>query len=156
MDNFRKNATENASSSDTLRNYLQVTSPRLWMLLGVVTVLLIGIIIFACTAKMENTMNLTVTVKSYAEGDERAPNIPEGRFISVTSRLPLSYKETVEPGMVLRVAGQEGKLAYVYNTPESDLVLAFKMDNDPFGLEDGDYDGTLVLKSVSPISYLLH
>ena len=156
MDNFRKNATENASSSDTLRNYLQVTSPRLWMLLGVVTVLLIGMIIFACTATIENTMDLTVTVKGYAEGDERAPNIPEGHFISVTSRLPLSFKETVEPGMVLRVAGQEGKLAYVYSTAEGDLVLAFKMDNDPSGLEDGDYDGTLVLKSVSPISYLLN
>ena len=153
---FRKSATDSASQPESLRDYLQVTSPRLWMLLTVVTVLLVGIIIFSCTTTMESTMDLTVKVKTYADGEERQPNIPDGDYFSVSSILDLSMKDTVEPGMVLRLAGEEGKLVYMYSTPENKLGLAFEMDNGPSGLEDGDYEATLVLESVSPISYLLN
>lgn len=156
MDQYREGSRQNASSAERLREYLQVTSPRLWMLLTAVIALLAGVIVLACTATIENTMELQVTVRYYADGEERTPDIPEGEFTSVTAVQPLSMKDTLEPGMKLRVAGEEGELAYMYNTTEGELGLAFDMEKEKLGIPDGEYDAELVLESVTPISFLLN
>ena len=45
---------ETISSPEQLHDYMRVTSPRLWMLLGAIVVLLVGFIAYASTATMEN------------------------------------------------------------------------------------------------------
>ena len=162
MVEFRKESLEKATSPDNLHDYLQVTNPRLWTLLAVITALLIGIIVLACTATMENTMDLTVTIKTYDENTERTAaeqeNMPEGDYTSVTAVQPLSMKDTLSPGMKLRVVGEEGELLHMYTTPEEEpqLGLIFQMEKAVLGVPDGDYDAVLVLESVTPISFLLN
>ena len=161
MVEFRKESLEKVTSPDSLHDYLQVTNPRLWMLLAVITALLIGLIVLACTATMENTMDLTVTIKTYDENTVRTAmeqeNMPEGDYTSVTAVQPLSMKDTLSPGMKLRVVGEEGELLHMYTTPEDqDLGLVFQMEKAVLGVPDGDYDAVLVLESVTPISFLLN
>ena len=73
---FRKKSLERISSPEQLHDYMHVTSPRLWMLLIAVAVLLIGFLAYASTATMENTMPIKVNVQnlpSYGDkegGDE--------------------------------------------------------------------------------------
>ena len=73
---FRQKSIERISSPEALHDYMRVTSPRLWMILAAVVLLLGGFIAYASTAKMENTMPIKVTVETYQKRDEASP--PEG------------------------------------------------------------------------------
>ena len=66
---FRKRSLESISSPDELHDYMRVTSPRLWMLLSAIAALLVGFLIYASTATMENTLKIQVTVASFTMGD---------------------------------------------------------------------------------------
>ena len=49
MDNglFRKKSIDRISSPEELHDYMRVTSPRLWMILAAVVLLLVGFIVYA-------------------------------------------------------------------------------------------------------------
>ena len=66
---FRKKSIERISSPEALHDYMRVTSPRLWMILAAVVLLLGGFIVYASTARMENTMPVKVTVDRYQLSD---------------------------------------------------------------------------------------
>ena len=55
---FRKKSMDRISSPDEMRDYLRVTSPRLWMLLGTIILLLAGFVFYAATSRMESTYPL--------------------------------------------------------------------------------------------------
>lgn len=158
MVQFREKSLARISSQEDLHDYMRVTSPRLWMLLTVIAALLVGIIVYASTATIENTMDLTVEIKTVDDSEEGKPedNTPEGAYTYVTATQPLSMKNVLEPGMELRVAGETGTLIYMFNTSEDELGLGFELDGLTTSLPDGEYDATLVLESVSPISFLLN
>ena len=67
---FRQKSIERISSPEALHDYMRVTSPRLWMILAAVVLLLGGFIAYASTAKMENTMPIKVTVETYHMTEE--------------------------------------------------------------------------------------
>ena len=56
---------ERISSPESLHDYMRVTSPRLWMLLGAIAALLVGFIVYASTVTMENTVPIEVEVYQY-------------------------------------------------------------------------------------------
>jgi hypothetical protein len=62
---FRQKSVERISSPEDLHEYMRVTSPRLWMILIAILVLLAGFIIFASTATMENTMAIQVHAENF-------------------------------------------------------------------------------------------
>ena len=62
---FRQKSVERISSPEDLHEYMRVTSPRLWMILIAILVLLAGFIIFASTATMENMMAIQVHAENF-------------------------------------------------------------------------------------------
>ena len=60
---------ERVSSPEQLHDYLRVTSPRLWMILGAIVIILAGFIVYASTATMENTMKVQLNVKKLTYED---------------------------------------------------------------------------------------
>ena len=52
------------TTPEELHDFLRVSSPRLWIVLTVIVALLVCLIVFAATQRMENTMNIRVTVSS--------------------------------------------------------------------------------------------
>ena len=149
---FRKTSLERISSPEELHDYMRVTSPRLWMLLSVVIALLIGFIVYASTARMENTMPVSVQVDTYTVADTDGTQF-SGR--TVYADLEISYLETLKPGMKLRVAGEEGEINSLYTSADR-LGVLFSMNNEHFALPDGTYEAEIVLESVTPISFLLN
>ena len=69
---FRQKSIERISSPEELHDYMRVTSPRLWMILAAVVVLLAGFIVYASTTTMENTRNIKVTVSRYELTEEQS------------------------------------------------------------------------------------
>ena len=58
---FRKESYDRISSPEQMRDYMRVTSPRLWMLLAAMIALLAGFLVYASTTMMETTLELSAT-----------------------------------------------------------------------------------------------
>jgi len=154
MDNqlFRQKSLERISSPEELHDYMRVTSPRLWMLLGAIIVLLVGFIVYASTTTLENTLPIKVHVESYEGETEDGP----WKYTNVYALLPLSQKDSIETGMVVRIAEETGKVYLVMTDADEDVVTALvKMDDpDNLHLPAGECDAVLVLESTTPVSFL--
>ena len=156
---FRKKSLERISSPEQLHDYMRVTSPRLWMILAAIVILLAGFIAYASTASMENTMPIKVradNIDSFRE-EENGEIVTEPVTVFRTS-LPTSYKEVVETGMRLRMGNVEGTIGMIamIDPEEGDegMLLIIDMDNDKLLLPDGEYDAELVLETTTPVSFL--
>ena len=152
---FRQKSLNRISSPEELHDYMRVTSPKLWMILGAIAVLLIGFIVYASTATMENTMPIKVEVSVF----EIPPEDPEGDSTFqyyVFSRLPDAMLDTVKTGMKVRIGKKEGVVIGLDATLEGEnaISLIIDMENDRLPLQDGIYDAELVLESTTPISFL--
>ena len=55
---FRQQSMDHISSPEQMHDYMRVTSPRLWMLLSAILALLVGLVVYASTTRMENTMSI--------------------------------------------------------------------------------------------------
>ena len=151
---FRQKSLERISSPEELHDYMRVTSPRLWMILSAVVILLAGFIIYASTTTMENTMEIKVNVDSVDLNEGLEGEEPDMRTF-VTASLPLTMKDVVQPGMVVRIGQETGKVDYMGMDTESDTTyLMFNMDKGYIPLKDGEYTAQLVLESTTPISFL--
>ncbi len=117
---FRKKSLEHISSPEEMHDYMRVTSPRIWMLLGAILLLLIGFIIYIATATMESTETITV----------------HSSFGMLNARVPLSRLDTLKIHMPVRINDRTGKITDI--TQSSAFHLEIKMDSgEP--LADGEW-----------------
>ena len=68
---FRQKSLERIQSPEEMHDYMRVTSPRLWMILAAIVILLAGFIAYASTTTMESTVPIKVHVDvfEYREND---------------------------------------------------------------------------------------
>ena len=155
---FRKKSMDRISSPEELHDYMRVTTPRLWMILTAIVVLLAGFIVFASVANMENTMPIKVTVENFDLVDEKTGEVVHAYSPVFYADMPVSYKDTLETGMKVRLGDEEGKIDLIAMVNDEngnqELSLMIEMDNESLQLKDGEYDAELVLESTTPISFL--
>lgn len=152
---FRKKSIDRISSPEELHDYMRVTSPRLWMILAAIVILLAGFIVYASTATMENTMQIRVQLQKYHISSEIDPDGEERDITYVASRLPLDQIDMVKTGMKLRLGKEEGHISWILTSDEDDQIdVVYEMDHAYIPMNDGEYDAELVLESTTPISFL--
>ena len=149
---FRKKSLERISSPEELHDYMRVTSPRLWMLLGAITALLVGFIVYASTATMENTMPIKVKVSQYELETDADGEIEY--MTAIEAHLPHTMKDQVDSNMMVRIGRIEAKIAYVGVGENETIFLNIDPGMDYVPREEGEYDAELVLESTMPISFL--
>ena len=110
-DLFRKKSLERISSPEEMHDYMRVTSPRLWMLLTAIVVLLVGFIVYASSTTLENTLPLKVTIEKLADTDEAGNETGVISFVS--AELPASEKDLVNTGMEVRIGSEKGKISWI-------------------------------------------
>lgn len=154
---------ERISSPEDLHEYMRVTSPRLWMILIAIMVLLVGFMVFASTATMENTMAIQVRAANYPSYVQNSKGeYVEGPLETVLSAmLPISSKDVVDNGMVVRIGDETAKVSMIAVIGEQDtgsgvpeVMLDITLDEKGKTLADGTYDAELVIESTTPISFL--
>lgn len=114
---FRQKSVDHISSPEALHDYMRVTSPRLWMILAAIVILLGGFIFYAATTRLESTevIKMKVEYSSYISG-----YIPDGK------------QDVIRVGMPVRIAGKTGKISSMDNSiryrlnvsPESTAPMA--------------------------------
>ena len=151
---FRQKSLDRISSPEEMHDYMRVTSPRLWMILAAIVVLLGGFIAYAATTTMESTMPIKVSVEVFESANEEtgAP----AKTIMAYTEAPVGQKDTVVPGKVIRIGENvTGKISYVATSKDVDTMsvfIEFDQENPP--LKEGVYDAVLVLDAKTPISFL--
>ena len=147
---YRKKSLEHISSPEELHDFLCVTNPRLWMILSTIVVLLVGFLVYASTATLENTVHVTLQLKNFEIPEE----IGGGMHTMVYGQLPLSYDNMFDPGMKIRIGDEEGTINSVFEIGDGLINVLCDMDNYYIPLPDGEYDGVVVVDSTTPISFL--
>ena len=150
---FRKKSLEKISSPEELHDYMQVTSPRLWMLLSAIAALLVGFIVYASTVTMENTMKIQVDVQFVDFTEEFQEQSGLQNYTLVSAKLPASQMNQVDVGMTVRIGKETGKVSFVA-FEENEITLIIETNKNYLPLPDGSYDAELVLESTTPISFL--
>ena len=132
---FREKSLERIASPEQLNDYMRVTSPARWMVLGAVIALLAGLLALSCATNLETLLPAEAVVEDGV----------------MEIRLPASKEDEVDDGMTVRVAGQEVTIDYVRQDETGEVVCTADID-----AEDGTYDADIVTESISPISFLLN
>lgn len=149
---FRKKSVERISSPEELHDYMRVTSPRLWMLLGTVVALLLGFIVYASTATMENTVPIKVEVSQYKLQENEAGE--KEYMTGIQAHLPRTMKDQVDSGMTVRIGNYQTTIGYIGVSEDETLFLNIDPRRDYLPLPEGEYDAELVLETTTPISLL--
>ncbi len=138
---FRKQNVERISSPEQLQDYMRVTNPGVWMVLAAVIVLLAGLLAASALVKVETTVNARGEI-AQAGGEIVMTLTPEA-------------EQAVREDMPVRLAGQDGRVAYVYESDGETIVKA-ELDKAAEALPAGTYDVEIVTETLSPISFLLN
>jgi len=131
---FRKKDMARISSPEDLTGYLRVTSPGMWIILGAVIALLVGVLTWAAVVVLEPTVDATAVVS-----DHTAQIVASGQGA-----------DALEAGMPLRIASQEFVIASV-DYVEYGRATAYA----EVSLPDGSYGATIVVEQTRPIEFLL-
>lgn len=145
---FRKEALARISSPEQMEDYMRVASPRLWMLLSAIIALLIGFVIFAATATMENVVKVQAEVTTDILEDGT-------KYSLIVFDIPKEQEDVLKIGMPLRIGEHEGQIAVFYRTTEDDKAGGVLNDTSVILLE-GSYDVEIVTETTTPISFLLN
>ena len=152
---FRKQTMERISSPEELHDFMKATSPKRWMIMIAIAVLLVGYIAYAAAAQMETTMDATLNVHqlSYPEDDGT-----DHYYYVVTGLLPDSAYGTVQKGMTVRIGDVEGKIAAISSLVDEGVLITVDIEYAKAAgiLVDGEYEAQIVLETTTPLSFLLN
>ncbi len=132
---FRRRRLKKISSPEALNDYLQVTTPAIWMVLVAALVMLVGIFVWASSGYLETT------VKGDAKAENQTVNI-----IVLNAK-----KADIKPGMTVRIGEAGGEIESVSNDNFGRSISTLHMD-----IPDGNYEAEIVTEKVHPISFLFN
>ncbi len=151
---FRAKNMERIESPESMNDYLQVTSPGVWLVLSTVIVFLIGVCIWGVFGHIDSTAKVAVVTT----GDETLCLVPEAALKSAINNRTISIDgkdyelapETLNPEIISESTNIYWILAGDLSI--GDIVYKIPLSQD---LTEGVYSGTIVTETLSPISLLL-
>lgn len=152
---FREKNMEQIESPEALNDYLQVTSPGVWIVLATIVVFLVG----ACLWGVFGHIDSTVKAAVIADVEETICLVPESalssavenRIVKIDNKEYELSPETLEP----QVVSEDTNIYWILagNLSIGDIVYQIPVTES---LEEGVYSGTIVTETLSPISLLLN
>lgn len=138
---FREKSIERITSPEQLQDYMRVTTPGIWMVLVAVIALLAGLVISSALCTLESTLNVKGTI--------------DDGGMTITMTLPAGQGDRVYEGQLVRVAGTEAHVDYIYRKDGQTRVTAAFSD-DHSDLPAGEYSAQIVVETIKPINFLLN
>lgn len=154
---FRKSSVNKISSPEQLNDYIKVSNPSVWVVLGAIIVLLISIFVWGLFGNLETSIikngiakngNIVcyfeeMNIENIKEGMKVKVGDVEGAVISV-DKVPLS-KEKIEEKL-------DDYTAYSLSLDTWNYKVIVKAD----GIIDGICEVSIVLESVKPLSFVFN
>ncbi|MGN1341505.1 MAG: hypothetical protein ACI4WS_14525 [Oscillospiraceae bacterium] len=155
---FRKKSLDRISSPEQLTDYIKVANPGVWLLLGGIVVLLIGICAWGVFGRLDTVVKAAAvsengTVTCYV-GEEKAESVQPGMKINLNgAELTVSgiSAQPVSAGSVL-----SDYALHVGNFKPEEWVYAVTAANSGEAAPDGIYGAEIVVDSVSPKTFVIN
>ena len=152
---FREKNLEQIESPESLNDYLQVTSPGIWIILATIVVFLAGACIWGTFGHIDSAVKTAVI----ADGEETVCLVPEKALESVVKDRTVKIDkveyelapETLEPMII----SEDTNIYWILagNLKIGDIVYQVPVSEK---LDEGVYSGTIVTERLSPMSLLLN
>ena len=152
---FREKNIEQIESPESLDDYLQVTSPGIWIVLATIVVFLVGTCIWGTVGHIDSTVKAAVIAdeeKTVCLVPESAlSSAVENRVVKIDNREYELSPEMLEP----QVISEDTNIYWILagNLSIGDIVYQVPVSES---MEEGVYSGTIVTETLSPISLLLN
>lgn len=152
---FRTKSIEKIESPESMNDYLQVTSPGVWLVLIAVVIFLVGTCIWGIFGRIESTAKAAVI----STDNETFCLVPENALNSVIENRTLTIDGTdfqlapdaLEPEVIEESTNVYWILAG--DLAAGDIVYRIPLSQT---LPNGVYSGTIVTETLSPFSLLLN
>ena len=131
---FRKKSLERISSPEEIDNYIKVTSPSMWLVMGAIIFLLATVVIWSITVHIETTFD---TVAQAENGQ-------------VVVELTAEQIGQLSVGSEVRVGDKRGQVTDITEEGNDYLITASIPE-----VKDGIIEITLVTESIKPIDFLI-
>lgn len=157
---FREKNLAKIESPEALDDYLQVTSPSVWLVLATVAVFLIGVCVWGIFGHIDSSVKVAVIADNEGEAvclvpEKALTSAVEDRLVNVDGAEFELAPETLVPQVISEDTNIYWMLAgdleigdIVYNIP-----LSLNKDG---ALDEGVYSGSIVTETLSPVSLLLN
>jgi len=150
---FRKKSIDRISSPEQFDEYVKVASPGVWMMMGAILIFLAGAIVWGVFGRLETFETVAVV----SDGTTTTVYIDDSVAGNITSGMEL--RTDYGTGRIVRV---DLEPEYIDSDKSPDIVHAMGRSDDVWvysartmsALPEGTYSGTLVIDSVSPISFV--
>ena len=161
MDNnvFREETVNKINSPENLNEYIKVANQGVWLVLGAILMLLVGGLFWCIFAKLETKIDSAVvvqgnTAKCYLQEDD-GQYVEEEMFIEIDGN-KYQLGEHSSNMEKLRVGNEQDEVyLHIMNQQTDGWYMIYEIE----GFEnkaDGVYKGTIIIDSVSPISFIIN
>ena len=152
---FRERSLETIESPESMNDYLQVTSPGIWLVLGAVIAILIGAVIWSVFGRINTYVNVAVV----SEDSSQTCYVPYDKLEGVMSAGVVSV-DGIDYGLRMDADTEtliisESTNPYIRVKGDfhvGDVAVKIPVEG---GLPKGVYSGTVITESLQPITLLL-
>lgn len=134
---FRKKSLNKVISPDNLDDYIQVSSPGIWLLLISVIVLLVGALIWGFFGNIDKTVETVIKVE-------------DGEALCYVAD---EDDDLIETGMIVEFEDMEAVITEI-ELMENEFEEIHLQLSKP--IADGFYDGSIITESIKPASFILN
>ena len=134
---FRKKSLDKVKSPENMDDYICVSNPGVWLLLVSVIVLLAGACIWGIYGHIDSTVPVAVSVES-------------GNVVCYVSADDIS---DVKTGLTVKFLDSEAAIIHIGDENEQGYVCTL---SEVPAVPDGFYEGTIVIESFKPLSFILN
>ena len=134
---FRQKSLDKIKSPESLHDYIHVTNPGIWILLVSIVVLLVGACVWGILGHVDSTVETMVTV----ENGQATCVVKEGIQVALMEGMSVSFGSFT------------GEIQSISLLENGDFSCLVHVDGTPV---DGVYPAKIVIKTISPISFILN
>jgi len=149
---FREKSIDRINSPEAMKDYMQVATPGIWMLIVAIAILLLGAVVWSVMGNVETRVPAVIVMNN-------------GRGECYFAE---SSKYTVTLGMKVRIDGEDYEITNVSTLPhnlssdEEYIRGMLEIDNGSLVvtaetnayLSDGIYRGSIITEEITPIKFL--
>lgn len=154
---FRKASIEKISSPEQLNDYIKVSNPSVWVILGAMIILLSSVCVWGFYGSLNTVISINGIVKDGI----------------LTCYIDEKDIDKIKEGMLVKVGDFDGKINFIESVPKSKKTLEGELDEyqayklslkewnyklliDAAQVEDGIHPASIVLEAVKPMSFILN
>ncbi len=154
-DIFRQKNIDKMSSPEDLNEYVKATRPGVWIIIVAIIILLGGAIVWSITAKLSSSVSCAVVVnKGNAQCyilENSGENVNSGMTVNLMGRDYVLGSKDANP--VAFDSENDAYLMHILNADDEQRIwtYAYTLDAD---VEDGIYEGKIVIDRITPITFI--